>query len=1024
MGVVVLPQPTLPDYIGCDSDADCPVGLGRCLSEVAYSVPDATGATSVTLRSLGLTGAHEGVCTLPCTDDASICSRLWLELGDRGPAPFACQIVARGVSPYPDSPGAYPLAVDLDAMSAGEAFAAICRPPFEITDDHSDALCTACTEDSACGLGDLCWNSGTASRGDSSASGECLESCEGAEDCAFGFTCEALQEATGDGPNALGTYCVPTIHTCGACLDVDGDGRGTGLCASGGTASSPVDCDDAEPEAYYDPANPAHPFPTYCGQFDMNCNGEADEDEQLVSADHCGGCGQECRGSLASGAESAQRECQPGGTCGLSCDSPTTQADCDGDLANGCEVRIDDPSRLVYLDQDGDGDGTDQVVASPQSPLFTCTPGDTPTGYSLSSTDCDDDEPSISGEFGDDTQCDGVDQDCDGAADSGYVPIACSTGQFGMCAAGTTVCSAGETTCNANLSPAADTCLNRGTDDDCDGLTNDLETSSGAQVIEGAPCTATAATGSCQMGTWGCPSSGAAAICLPGGPSPDTFGDGVDQNCDGVDGDASNTVYVSPSGSDSAAGTPTSPLATIELAISRARSSGKRLVRAAGGVYAEPDLFIVSSRVTVIGGHVPSQGWQLGSTRTTVTVSGSHVPAIDATVGLFCVADSDTSANRGGFTGVDILVERRTSGATGENVVGAMLRDCGWIRFSDSSLTVADGADGAASTAVGATGTTGGRGSTGGRGIRGSGELGAPGVSGGTSGCSRTGGRSGAGGESLLSTSSVTRIRGKDGSNGSVSGGGGGGGGIGGRVSPVSARPGGAGLPGAASTIGGGAGAAGRLGGTSIAGLFGDAARRGGVGAAGNHGHGGGGGGGGAAGQLVGSSLTVSGSAGGGGGGGGCGGGGGDGGQAGGNSVGVVVQTSSVTLTGLRIIVGNGGQGGAGASGGSGGGGGAAGPGGAAVDTAGSGGSGGTGGSGSGGGGGGGGGGGRSIGVVRTSSTFSYGSPSFVLGVNGAGGSGGPGGAGGTGGTASVSGARGRDGVGGGGPSSFLTVSP
>jgi hypothetical protein len=717
MGVIVLPMPELPNYLGCDRDADCPVGFGRCLTQLTYNVPDANGETTVSVRSLDPERTRDGICTLPCTDDATVCGSLALRLGDSGPAPFTCQVVALGVSPYPSVSGGFPLTVDVEAMSAGQAFAAVCRPPFDIDASHSDSLCAACSDDDACQAGDLCWNSGTGLRGDAGVAGECLEPCTTDADCVFGFSCDALEEDVLGTPTAIGTYCVPTVDTCGACLDADADGRGAGLCADGGTATTTVDCDDAEPDAYYDPLDPTHPFPTYCGTFDMNCNGRADDTEQFVSADHCGGCNQPCAGALASGGpESAQRQCQQDGTCGLACDSPTTQADCDGDLDNGCEVAVVDPARLVYLDNDEDGDGTPNTVASPRSPLFTCTPGDTPPGYSVTATDCNDSDSTVGGVSGQDVQCDGVNQDCDGATDEGYAPVACTTNQLGRCAPGTTACSLGNATCVRNNNPVFETCTNLATDDDCDGIGNEAKNASNVDVVLGSACTASGAIGSCRNGAWGCAGVGATALCLAGSPTTDAFGNNVDENCDGVDGDASDTVFVSTTGSDGAAGTAAAPFRTIGFALSRAVALGRSTVRVAGGAYTRTaGPLVLQPGITIIGGHQQAQGWQIGGPRTSLTVSTVAIRNYTASAGLYCNSPvADNAANRGGLTGIDVSVVRRTSGATGESVIGGWFDTCPWLRFSNSTLTVASAAAGANNTTAGGAGTTGGTGTMGG----------------------------------------------------------------------------------------------------------------------------------------------------------------------------------------------------------------------------------------------------------------------------------------------------------------------
>lgn len=65
--------------------------------------------------------------------------------------------------------------------------------------------------------------------------------------------------------------------------------------------------------------------------------------------------------------------------------------------------------------------------------------------------------------------CNGKDDDCDGLVDEGNPGggASCSTGQYGVCAAGTTACTSGAIVCNRNTAPSGEVC--NGLDDDCDG---------------------------------------------------------------------------------------------------------------------------------------------------------------------------------------------------------------------------------------------------------------------------------------------------------------------------------------------------------------------------------------------------------------------------------------------------------------------------------------------------------------------------------------------------------------------------
>jgi len=127
---------------------------------------------------------------------------------------------------------------------------------------------------------------------------------------------------------------------------------------------------------------------------------------------------------------------------------------------------------------------------------------------------------------GDDVTCDGVDDDCSGAADEDYVPVI-SCFLPGACAIGNVAsgCSAGvEIACTAGQPLALDDATCDGVDDDCDGSADE----------EFATHATTCGVGSCAaVGTATCEAGVALDTCVPGTPGDETC-DGTDDNCDGV----------------------------------------------------------------------------------------------------------------------------------------------------------------------------------------------------------------------------------------------------------------------------------------------------------------------------------------------------------------------------------------------------------------------------------------------------------------------------------------------------------
>jgi hypothetical protein len=121
--------------------------------------------------------------------------------------------------------------------------------------------------------------------------------------------------------------------------------------------------------------------------------------------------------------------------------------------------------------------------------------------------------------------CDGLDNDCDGAADNGDPGSggACDTGLKGVCAAGVKHCQQGRIECVQSDPPSAEIC--DGQDNDCDG-TVDNGNPGGSLA-----CTAAGENGECANGTSEC--SGGQIICVPGEPSEELC-DGLDNNCSGT----------------------------------------------------------------------------------------------------------------------------------------------------------------------------------------------------------------------------------------------------------------------------------------------------------------------------------------------------------------------------------------------------------------------------------------------------------------------------------------------------------
>jgi len=394
------------------------------------------------------------------------------------------------------------------------------------------------------------------------------------------------------------------------------------------------------------------------------------------------------------------------------------------------------------------------------------------------------------------------------------------------------------------------------------------------------------------------PGDDAGAGCNPLAADPL---DGLDQNCDGVDGDPATQLFVSPFGDDTNAGTPSSPFRTLGAALA-AHGPGIAIVLAAGTYPEDIDADLVGRGI--FGGY-DAHTW-------TTTEHRSVVLGANASPIL-------TVPPAGSVTVERLEVRGRTPAEPGGSSIALRLTGdgSGTAHVVDSRLFAERGQEGEAGT-DGAAGTPGSNGIDGQRclwddGLDCTGSLAR--ASAGVASVCGPSTASGAGGGSRLAGA-----RSASGSAGGVSGAG---------VVATEGGDGEPGLPGAAGLDGAtGAG----LGTFSVASYEPPAGHDGTAGTAGG---GGGGGGGGASRSGPCSAPYVSvepaGSAGGSGGAGGCGAAPGAGGGGGGASVGLIAEGVRIVLDRSHLETAGGGRGGAGGNGGTGGVGGAPGAGGASA---------------------------------------------------------------------------------------------
>jgi hypothetical protein len=246
--------------------------------------------------------------------------------------------------------------------------------------------------------------------------------------------------------------------------DVDGDGTGDAcdVCSSDAGKVDPGICGcgiediDADGDGYYaciddcdDNDASVHPGAddAVCNNVDNDCDGSIDEDYMPVPTT----CGVgECSGN------SGQLECQAGvevDTCDPLGGAAANDSTCDG-IDDDCNGEVD---------EDYAPEATScGVGACAATGVTSCVDG-------AVEDSCTEGAPAA-----DDSTCNGIDDDCNGEVDEDYAPEATSCGVGACAATGVTSCVEGavEDSCTEGT-PAADDSVCNGIDDDCDGATDD-----------------------------------------------------------------------------------------------------------------------------------------------------------------------------------------------------------------------------------------------------------------------------------------------------------------------------------------------------------------------------------------------------------------------------------------------------------------------------------------------------------------------------------------------------------------------
>jgi len=194
-----------------------------------------------------------------------------------------------------------------------------------------------------------------------------------------------------------------------------------------------------------------------------------------------------------------------------------------------------------------------------------------------------------------------------------------------------------------------------------------------------------------------------AFVCVPDltctpQEGPDYAGDSLDTNCDGIDGEVDNGVFVARNGDDDASGTITTPLQTITAALARAVTTHKRDVYVASGVYSES--ILLAEGKGIFGGY--SSDYAVREPEVLETAVLGDPPTPEAPAAISCVG-----LGAAGAADKTVVLGFTVFGANAANTAGAnsyavYLRDCGpAVELRDNRILGGAGGNGQPGTAGG-----------------------------------------------------------------------------------------------------------------------------------------------------------------------------------------------------------------------------------------------------------------------------------------------------------------------------------
>jgi hypothetical protein len=517
------------------------------------------------------------------------------------------------------------------------------------------------------------------------------------------------------------------VETDGGCLPVEETCNGTD-----------DDCDGETDEDLLNACGTCGPPPVEtCNALDDDCDGATDEDLPVCNGScvippeaPCNGVDDDCNGAIddAMEPEGGCSACLPEETA---CDG--LDEDCDGTnddgLLNACGLCGDVPAESCNgLDDDCNG-RTDDVAPPDDVPCaagtgacerageWTCPA--VPESGVEAELRCD----ATPGQPDDERCGNAVDDDCDGETDEGFETLgaACAVGQ-GICAAsGVFVCGPeGTPICDAVMAtPQPEQCDLL--DNNCDGRVDEtFDVSTDAENCGrcGRRCAVPNAVAACSGGECGVdrcedgfldldqrPDNG--CECEPSAADPpDPLG--LDTNCDGVDGTAAASVFVSSSRGDDCTPTPgnpdpcpgldpgtrAQPVRTLARALALAEERGHAFVLLDQGDYSQSPAYTIRTSLGLHGGYLfepVTRTW----TRPSVPQAATRLSAgrLRGEPTLIIEDGADVVLDR-------LFVDAPAAGA-GLSSVALFASQCAAVHVVHSVIVAGDAGSGASGTAAG-----------------------------------------------------------------------------------------------------------------------------------------------------------------------------------------------------------------------------------------------------------------------------------------------------------------------------------